>query len=243
MSDETPYYFFGFRGQLFPSDKLKIELWLVNGWQTFGQWHEGRAGGYLWNWRPNGWLSVVNSIYAGQEAQGDPDSLRVYSDNDLQIRYFERKGASFLRSMAISLVGDIGYEHRGNAPSGPMGGVTLTHRWDWTERWKSTLRGDFLYDQTQAISPKFPVGAAYPWTGTNPFFAAGLTGTLDFWPSPWLVTRLEYSHRIANQPLFSGSGGITGPNGELPSSSNPGPFTPDLRYTDDRLLLNVTLRL
>jgi hypothetical protein len=243
MSDATPYYFFGFRGQLFPSDRLKIELWVVNGWQTFGQWHEGRAGGYLWNWRPSGWLSIVNSLYAGQEAQGDPDSLRIYSDNDLQIRYYERKGAPFLRSMAISLVGDLGYEHRGNAPSGPMGGMTLTHRWDWTERWKSTLRADFLYDKTQAISPKFPVGAAYPWMGTDPFFAAGATATLDFWPSPWLVTRLEFSHRIANQPLFSGHGGITGPNGELPSASNPGSFTPDLRYTDDRLLLNVTLRL
>jgi hypothetical protein len=38
-------------------------------------------------------------------------------------------------------------------------------------------------------------------------------------------------------------GSATGPNGELPSASNPGPFTPDLRYTDDRVLLNVTLRL
>jgi hypothetical protein len=145
--------------------------------------------------------------------------------------------------MAFSLVGDLGYEHRGNAPSGPMGGITLTHRWDWTERWKSSLRGDFLYDKTQAISPKFPVGAAYPWLGTDPFFAAGATATLDFWPSPWLVTRLEVSHRIANQPLFSGHGGITGPNGELPSASNPGAFTPDLRYIDDRIIFNVTLRL
>lgn len=243
MADATPYYFFGFRGQLFPSDRLKIELWVVNGWQTFGQWHEGRAGGYLWNWRPTSWLSIVNSVYAGQEAQADPRSLRVYSDNDLQVRYYHREGASFLRSMAFSLVGDVGYESRSDAPSGPMGGMTLTHRWDWTERWKSSLRGDFLYDGTQAISPRFPVGAAYPWTGKNPFFASGLTATLDFWPSPWLLTRLEVAHRIANQPLFSGSGGITGPGGQLPSASTAGTFTPDLRTTDDRILFNVTLRL
>jgi hypothetical protein len=96
---------------------------------------------------------------------------------------------------------------------------------------------------TSSTTRRRPVGAAYPWMGTDPFFAAGATATLDFWPSPWLVTRLEFAHRIANQPLFSGHGGITGPNGELPSASNPGAFTPDLRYTDDRLLLNVTLRL
>jgi hypothetical protein len=80
--------------------------------------------------------------------------------------------------------------------------------------------------------------------GTDPLIAAGVTTTLDFWPSPWLVTRLEYSHRIANQPLFSGPGGITGPGGVLPTSpAAAASFTPDLRYTDDRVVLNVTLRL
>ena len=88
-----------------------------------------------------------------------------------------------------------------------------------------------------------PVGAAYPWTGTNPFFAGGVTATVDYWPSPWLLMRLEVAHRLANHPIFSGSGGITGPHGELPSVSNPGPFMPDLRTTDDRILFNVTLRL
>jgi hypothetical protein len=242
LADATPYYFFGLRGQLYTSQRFKLELWVVNGWQTFGQWHEGRAGGYLWNWRPTGALSLVNSVYVGQEAQGDPDSLRVYSDNDLQLKYYDAPNSKLLRSMAFSLVGDVGWEHRSNAPSGPMGGITLSHRWDWTQRWKSTLRGDFLYDQTQAISPRFPVASPYPWPGTNPLFAAGLTTTLDFWPSPWLVTRLEWSHRIANQPLFTGDAGITGPGGLPPTSTSP-PFTPDLRHTDDRILINVTLRL
>jgi hypothetical protein len=240
VSDATPYYFFGFRGQVYPSARLKIELWVVNGWQTFGQWHEGRAGGYLWNWRPAEWLSLVNSAYAGQEAQGDPDSLRLYSDNNLQIRYFKHEG--FLRSMAVTLVGDIGYEQRGNAPSGPMGGISIAHRWEWTDRWKSTLRGDFFYDRTQAISPKFPVGSPYAWPGTGTLTAGGMAATLDYWPSPWLLTRLEYSHRIANQPLFAGHGGITGPDGVLPATPT-AVFTPDLRRTDDRILLNVTLRL
>jgi hypothetical protein len=243
MSDATPYYFFGFRGQVFTGSRFKLELWVVNGWQTFGQWHEGRAGGYLWNWRPREWLSVVNSVYVGQEAQGDPDALRVYSDNNVQLRYYRGSG-TFLRSMALSLVGDVGYEHRGNAPSGPMGGVTLTHHWDWTERWKSTLRGDFFYDRTQAISPRFPVGAAYPWPGTDPFLGGGVSATLDYWPSPWMLTRLEYSHRAANQPLFTGHGGITGPNGQLPTSpAAAAGFTPDLVRDDNRILLNVTLRL
>jgi hypothetical protein len=125
-----------------------------------------------------------------------------------------------------------------------MGGVSLAHRFEWAEKWKSSIRADMFYDATQAISPKYPVGAAYPWPGKNPFFAGGLTATLDFWPSPWLVTRLEYAHRLANQPIFSGSGGITGPGGELPTSAAAAAtFTPDLRRFDDRILFNVTMRL
>lgn len=244
VADATPYYFFGFRGQIYPADDLKIELWIVNGWQTFGKWHELPSGGYLWNWRPNGWLSFVNSVYLGQEVELDPGSLRLYSDNNIQVKYIDRPKASLLQSMALSLVGDLGYEHRGNAPSGPMGGFSLTNRWDWTSQWKTSLRGDYFYDATQAISPKFPVTSPYPWLGTNPFAAGGITTTIDYWPSPWLVTRLEYSHRVANQPLFSGHGGITGPDGLLPKTPEAAAgFRPDLRYTDDRLLLNVTLRL
>jgi hypothetical protein len=244
LADATPYYFFGVRTQVYPSANLKLELWLVNGWQTFGEWHEAKAGGYLWNWRPREWLSLVNSGYAGQEVEGDPDSLRVYSDNNLQVRYYKGEPGHFLRSLAFSLVGDVGYERRGNEPSGAMGGVTLSHRFEWTEKWKSTIRGDILFDQTRAISPKFPVGSPYTLAGTDPFLAGGLTTTLDFWPSPWLVTRLEYAHRIANQPLFSGPGGITGPGGELPTSAAAAAaFAPDLRRSDDRILFNVTLRL
>lgn len=242
MADATPYYFFGLRGQLFLTRRFKLELWLVNGWQTFGQWHEARAGGYLWNWRPREWVSLVNSIYVGQEAQGDPGSLRAYSDNNLQVRYY--KGRSrYLRSLAWSLVADFGWEHREDAPSGVIVGVTLTHRFEWSERWKSTVRGDILYDQTQAITPKFPVGAAYPWPGKDALLVGGVSATVDYWLSAWILTRLEYSHREANQPLFSGSGGITGPGGRLPTAATLPTFIPDLRQRDDRLVLNVTLRL
>jgi hypothetical protein len=244
MSDFTPYYFFGLRGQLFLTRRFKLELWLVNGWQTFGEWHETRAGGYLWNWRPRAWISIVNSFYAGREAQGDPDSLRLYTDNNLQLRYFHDPTRCLLRSLALSLVADVGHEHRGNAPSGWMGGAQLANRVEWTERWKSTLRLDIFADQTQAITTKFPVGSAYPWPGTGRLVVGGVAATVDYWPSPWLLTRLEYSHREANQPYFSGRGGITGLGGVLPPDpAAQASFTPDLERSDDRLTFNLTLRL
>jgi hypothetical protein len=239
MSDFTPYYFFGFRGQLFLTRRMKLELWAVNGWQTFGEWHEARAGGYLWNWRPREWLSLVNSFYAGREAQGDPDSLRLYSDNNVQLRYYSCTCVP--RLLAVSVVADVGHEHRGNAPSGWMGGSSIAQRVEWTDRWKSTLRLDVFADDTQAITPKFPVGSPYAWPDTGRLVVGGVTATLDYWPSPWLVTRLEYAHREANQPLFSGHRGITGPGG-VPAM-DPSTFTPELVKHDDRIIFDLTLRL
>jgi Putative beta-barrel porin-2, OmpL-like. bbp2 len=241
MSDFTPYYFFGFRGQLMLTRRMKLELWVVNGWQTFGQWHEARGGGGLWNWRPREWLSIVSSVYAGREAQGDPDSLRLYTDNNLQVRYYSDPESCTLRSLAFSIVADIGHEHRGNAPSGPMGGISLAHHVEWNKRWKTGIRLDFFSDKTQAISNKFPVGSPYPWPGTGKLVVGGGSATVDFWPSPWLLTRLEYSHREANQPFFAGHNGITGPGGVLPA--DPSTFTPELLKRDDRVTANLTLRL
>ncbi len=241
MSDFTPYYFFGGRLQLMMTRRWKLELWAVNGWQTFGEWHEARAGGYLWNWRPRAWVSLVNAFYAGREVQGDPHSLRLYTDNNLQLRYFKNPDTCFPRSLAMSLVVDAGHEHRGNAPSGWMGGAQLAHHIEWTEQWKSTIRIDLFADQTQALNTKFPVGSPYPWPGTGKLVVGGVSATMDYWPSPWMLTRLEYMHREANQPYFSGHAGITGPDGVLPA--DPSTFTPQLVKRDDRITLNLTLRL
>ena len=65
-SDATPYYFFGLRSQVYFPRRFKLELWLVNGWQTFGQWQEGRAGGFLWNWRPSERFSLSSTVYGGR---------------------------------------------------------------------------------------------------------------------------------------------------------------------------------
>jgi Putative beta-barrel porin-2, OmpL-like. bbp2 len=241
MSDATPYYFFGLRVQIYPTRRMKLELWVVNGWQTFGQWHEWRGGGYLWNWRPREWLSIVNSFYAGQEVQNDPGSVRLYVDNNVQLRWFKGETPRAPRFIASSLVVDYGYETRTNALSGSIFGATLTNRFQWTPIWGATLRGDIFWDQTRAISPVFPFGSPYVLPGTNPFLAGGVSVNVDCQPSPWALFRLEYSHREANQPLFSGPNGITGPGG-VPAA-DPNTFTPDLRTRDDRLILNATIRL
>ncbi len=242
LSDFTPYYFFGIRGQIFPTKRLKIELWLVNGWQTFGQWHEGRAGGYLLNWRPREWFSLVNSFYIGQEVVNDPDSLRPYTDNNVQIRYYKGRGKHTIHSAAFSLTADIGYEKRGApVPNGWMGGLSLANRFAWTSWLATTVRGDIFYDERGSIIQQLPIGDPYKLPGKGPYLLGGFSITADVLPTPWVLFRIEYSHRESNQPYFSGHNGITGPTGIM-APFDPA-FVPDFQKHDDRLIVNATLRL
>lgn len=266
VSDFTPYYFAGLRTQLFPTSMSKLELWLVNGWQSFGRWHDALTGGYLYTVRPNGRLALTHTLYVGQEQTraSDPNnqSLRVYSDNHVQVLAFEDLSRDVFQRLAFALVADVGYEVRGphageldangkpTPPNGIMAGGSLTGRVEWTRHFMSTLRGDVFYDHSAAVITPLPLGSPYTLPGngsaTNPFewLGGGVAVTMDWRPSPWILVRVEYSHRAANQPYFSGKGGITGPNGLQPTTdAERAAFTPDLRPTDDRVVGNVTLRL
>jgi hypothetical protein len=55
-------------------------------------------------------------------------------------------------------------------------------------------------------------------------------------PSQYVTFRLEYNHRAANVPYFSGSGGVTPPGGNTgsPSSLVPG-WSPDLVKSENRM--------
>jgi hypothetical protein len=241
ISDFTPYYFSGLRVQIYPTQHLKLEAWLVNGWQTFGQWHEAHSGGLLAQWRPNGRLVLTQATYLGQEAPQDPDSFRIYTDTHLQLNYYR---GTRVRSLAVSLVVDYGYERRGNAPSGNIAGAALAHRVEWTAKWATTLRGDLYYDETQAVIIQLPAASGYSLPDKGGFLGGGLTATIDYVPQPWILFRIEYMHRESNMPYFSGSGGITGPNGLPPANDlERMQFQPDLRTSDNRMVANLTLRL
>lgn len=246
VSDFTPYYFSGSRTQIFLTQKMKIELWVVNGWQTFGSWQEGRAGGLLWNWRPSEHFSLSSAAYAGQDVPLDSKSSRWYSDNYAQYQYY--KGSSGLvRSAAIAAVADVGYQYRGTpgARDGLLNGESLSNRIEFQGDVMWTLRTDYYYDQGQSIVTGFPVTSPYIRPDQDrPFSGGGIATTLDYWPSPWSLFRVEYMHRASNIPFFSGHGGISGPAGIAPATpAEAAAFTPDLRKFDDRIVGNVTLRL
>jgi hypothetical protein len=109
-SDNTPWFFNGIRLQLFPSDKLKVEPWLINGWQTYGKFNELPGFGAQILWRPMEWFSVLSNDYVGWDTQDNPGRTRWHTDNSLEIRYFNIENQSFFHRAAFSLTGDAGGE-------------------------------------------------------------------------------------------------------------------------------------
>jgi hypothetical protein len=90
VSSNTPWFFNGVRIQVFTSDKLKIEPWIVNGWQSYGRFNSTPGLGVQILWRPTGWLSMHANQYFGADTLGSPDRKRVHSDDSVQVKYLDR---------------------------------------------------------------------------------------------------------------------------------------------------------
>jgi hypothetical protein len=68
--------------------------------------------------------------------------------------------------------------------------------------------------------------------------------TADYMPQPFVTFRLEFNHRAANVPYFTGPNGVTPPGGNQgsPGSAVEG-WSPDLVKSEDRLTGALMIKL
>lgn len=259
VSSNTPWFFNGVRLQLFPSDKLKIEPWLVNGWQSYGMFNAAPGVGAQILWRPNGSVSLLSNNYWGKDWLGIPGRARVHSDNSLQVKYLERPHAAMTRA-AFSLTVDAGCESGGgvsctggNGPAQSFLGFMLYDRmWFHHDLIGVTLGGGAMTNPGRYLVLLPPINGATassgtPYFTTNPgdkFHAWDASATVDYMPEETVTFRFEYNHRAASIPYFAGPDGVTpiGGNQGAPGSVVAG-FTPDLRKTEDRVTFALLVRM
>ncbi|HTA26860.1 MAG TPA: outer membrane beta-barrel protein [Bacteroidia bacterium] len=111
-SDNTPWFFNGIRTQIFPSNVVKIEVWLVNGWQSYASFNSNPGFGGNFTWCPNENVKLLTNDYYGQDAPGLLGRHRFHSDNSFMLRYYHHpKTKKGIIQMAFSLTGDIGFEN------------------------------------------------------------------------------------------------------------------------------------
>jgi hypothetical protein len=254
VSSNTPWFFEGVRVQIYTSDKLKIEPWLINGWQSYGRFNNAPGIGGQILWRPNGRWSVVGNQYYGKDTLGIPDRKRVHTDDSLSYKYFDDPEGTMSRA-AASLTIDAGCEWGGGVGCGDqyfLGFMIYNRLWFDRNRFGMTVGGGAIDNPGRYLVLMPPINGATAFSGTpyftynpgDPFKAwdAQLCG--DYSPNGYITFRLEYNHRHANVPYFAGHGGVTPPGGNQgpPGSIVPG-FTPDLVKDEDRMTFAVLVKL
>jgi len=249
LSDMTPFYFQGARVQAFPSKNLKLEVWLLNGWQTYNSWTTGLGLGNSNVWRPTEDLQLIANFYVGQDTRS-MNTVRFHHDNSIVARYMKSKLSSGVSQAAFSLNTHVGFQSGDGVTIEDQHffGTALAHRlWFNHNTLALTLRADVVTNPGLYLafspSPVAPNGYTDATSGPNalPLNIAQFTATFDVMPNDFVTFRFEYLHRASNIPYFAGSGGTTSPDGwiDTPTAS----WRPDLRTYEDRFTLALQVRM
>ncbi|MES1223754.1 MAG: outer membrane beta-barrel protein, partial [Bacteroidota bacterium] len=269
-SDNTPWFFNGVRIQIHPSRHLKIEPWIINGWQSYGKFNSMPGLGGNITWVPNSNVKLLTNDYYGTDAGGLADRKRFHSDNSLLVRYFNKPDSKGISRAAFSLTADIGYE-KGGGVNGFKDGDSLqgpaqyfasamfyNRIWFAKNKLASTIGGGVMSNPGRYLV-LYPTGQASPLPdpskptqteGAFPFSAApgdafrgwDISANLDWMSNQSITFRIEFVHRASSVPYFAGPGGVTSQTGYSTSPLDPD-WRPDLVKSENRLIAAVLFRL
>jgi hypothetical protein len=233
VSSNTPWFFNGLRVQWFPTNKLKIEPWLINGWQSYGR-PNGRMGfGGQVLYQPHEWLKLVFNNYTnGADAVGIPDRRRWHTDDSVEIRYYNHPESDGLSKVAMSFTADYGCEFGGgvkcpgggnaNTPSQYFAGWMAYNRfWFGRDKFAITPGGGLMTNPGRYLTLLPPINGATAFTGT-PYFSENpgdlakqwdMTLNVQYMPKEFFTFWGEIGYRNSSVPYFAGPGGVTPPGG------------------------------
>jgi hypothetical protein len=254
VSSNTPWFFNGVRCQIFPWKNLKIEPWIVNGWQSYGKFNNGFGLGLQVKWFPQDWLCVLGNQYYGTDTLDTPGRRRIHTDDSVMVRLYNEPTDNFLSRVAASLTVDYGNEAGGGVTHESqyfMGFMAYNRLNFYHNIFGLTYGGGAIKNPGRYLVLLPPINGATAASGTpyfteNPgdkYTAWDMQVTGDWMPTEWVTFRLEYTHRFANVPYFSGKGGVTpqGGNQGAPGSLVAG-FEPDLVKTENRVSVALMVR-
>jgi hypothetical protein len=270
-SDNTPWFFNGIRVQIFPSEHLKIEPWIINGWQSYGSFNALPGVGGNITWIPNSNVKLLTNDYYGTDAAGLVGRHRFHSDNSFLWRYYHSPKPTGINKAALSLTADIGFE-KGDGVNGfkdDIGGkgpaqyfvsaMIYNRIWFAKNKLAWCIGGGYMKNPGRYLV-LYPTGDASPLpnpnnptqtAGTHPYSANpgdqfsgwDASTNLSWMPNQSFELRVEYVHREADNNYFAGPGGVTSPTGYTTTPVAGTGWVPDLVKTEDRVILAILFRL
>ena len=269
-SDNTPWFFNGVRVQIHPTKHLKIEPWIINGWQSYGRFNSMPGFGGNITWTPNSSIKLITNNYYGTDAAGLPDRKRFHSDNSVLVRYFNRPNSKGISKAAFSVTADVGFEkgggvngfNNGDSLQGPAQyfASCMFYNRLWFAKGKIawTIGGGLMTNPGRYLV-LYPTGEASPLPNPNnptqtegsfPYSANpgdvfkgwDCSTNIDFMPNQSITFRVEFVHRSANVPYFAGAGGVTSQTGYTTAVLDPA-WRPDLVKSENRIIFAVLFRI
>ncbi|MFM7015787.1 MAG: outer membrane beta-barrel protein, partial [Bacteroidota bacterium] len=262
-SDNTPWFFNGLRIQMYPAKYLKLEAWVINGWQSYGKFNSMPGLGGNITWMPSSKFKILTNDYFGSDAAGISNRTRFHSDNSVLYNYFNKPSNKRINKAAFSLTCDVGCENGGgvngfkkgdslNGPAQYFASLMFYHRvWFAKNKFAWTIGGGImtnpgrylvLYPSGQASplpDPNNPskTEGLYPFSA-NPgdkFQAWDASTNFDWMPNQSFTFRIEYVHRESSVPYFAGHGGVTSQTGYTTTALDPN-WRPDLVKNENRII-------
>ncbi|HTS26148.1 MAG TPA: TonB-dependent receptor [Bryobacteraceae bacterium] len=237
VSSNTPWFFNGLRIQWFPTNKLKIEPWIINGWQSYNRFngHRGLGGQILY--RPKEWLSMVFNNYGnGTDDLGIPGRSRLHTDDSIEVRYYNNPESTGISKMAFSLTGDAGCEYgagvtchggKGGPKQSFLGFMLYDRTWFGKDHYAVTLGGGKMNNPGRYLTLLPPINGADAVSG-SPYFTANPGDKAHMWdssvnfqwmPRQYITWWAEAVYRHSDVPYWTGRGGITPPGGNTGAPS------------------------
>lgn len=269
-SDNTPWFFNGLRIQIHPTKNLKIEPWLINGWQSYGKFNRMPGIGGNITWVPNNYFKILTNNYYGTDVGGLPERKRFHSDNSVLLRYYNQPSSSGISRAALSFTADVGFEKgggvngftNGNALEGPAqyfaSAMFYNRVWFCRNAMAWTVGGGVMTNPGRYLI-LYPTGQASPLPNPNnptetegafPFSANvgdkfsgwDASTNIDWMPNQSITFRIEYVHRESSVPYFAGKGGVTSQTGFSTSVLDPD-WRPDLVRSESRVIAAILFRI
>ncbi len=272
-SDNTPWFFNGGRIQIYPTDRLKVEIWIINGWQSYAKFNELPGVGYQLKYAPREWMNMVFNGYVGTDTQDHPGRVRFHSDNSFLLRYYNHPNSNGLSRAAFSVTFDLGFEqgdgvaafsgsgHEGSCTHATpceqdfVSGMAYNRLWFWKNQLGWTVGGGFIHNPGRYLV-LVPTGIAATTFDTNPgtkFDGWDISTTFDWMPTENITFRFEVVHRATEEDYFAGRGGVTGPDGykcgglysadTAVNTCAPPGWAPDLVKSETRLIAALIFRI
>jgi hypothetical protein len=269
-SDNTPWFFNGIRIQIWPTKYLKIEPWIINGWQSYGMFNSMPGFGGNISWIPSSNFKILTNDYFGTDDGGVPDRQRFHSDNSLLVKYLDRPKGPGITKAAFTLTVDVGDEKGGGVggfrsypgiPAQYFVSGMIYHRVWFNKNHNAWTIGGGVMDNPGRYLVLLPTGQASALPDpNNPTQTAGLfpftanpgdqfkgwdaSTNFDFMPNQSLTFRVELVTRHSSVPYFNGHGGVTSPSGYTWTPVDPnGTWRPDLVKTDNRIIFIMLFRI